>query len=361
MKILEIIPNLDSGGAERFVVDLSNEFSKTNEVVLVLFYPVKSSGGFYSEVNANIKLITLDKKRGFDFFLLIKLYKLIKQEKPDIIHTHIRAFSYLALLKIFFLKTKIFHTIHNDAYKEAGGRILYLLKKYFFRRGKIIPVVISDDGEKSFKQYYRMSAPLIYNGRTRRELKISDAVIEEMQNYKITPHTKILINVARIQRQKNQIMLCECLSELAKEGFDMRLLIIGNKTNQQIVQSIEALNCKNIFLLGEKNNPMEYMAMADAFCLSSSWEGMPISLIEAFFTATIPVCTPAGGVKDMIKDGVNGILSTDLSKESYKNAIIRYLNMSTDEINKMKTEILETSNQYSMEECAESYIKLMAE
>jgi len=361
MKILEIIPNLESGGAERFVVDLSNELSKTNEVVLVLFYPAISNSGFYSEVNSNIKLITLDKKRGFDFFLLFKLYKLIKQEKPNIIHTHIRAFLYLALLKTFFPKTKFLHTIHSDAHKEAGGRIFYLLKKYFFRRSKVIPVVISDDGEKSFKKCYGMSAPLIYNGRARKELKISDTVIEEMQRYKITPQTKILINVARTDFAKNQAMLAECVKELTNEGFDIVCLIVGRKSNIDIVQSIEALNCKNMFLLGERTNPMEYMAMADAFCLSSSWEGMPISLIEAFFTATIPVCTPAGGVKDMIKDGVNGILSTDLSKESYKNAIIRYLNMSAEEINEMKTKVLASSNQYTIEECAKSYIKLMAE
>jgi len=103
------------------------------------------------------------------------------------------------------------------------------------------------------------------------------------------------------------------------------------------------------------------MTLSDAFCLSSSWEGMPISLIEAFFTATIPVCTPAGGVKDMIKDGVNGILSTDLSKGSYKEAIIRYLNMNIDEIEKMKTELVASSNLYLIEECARSYIKIMTE
>ena len=359
MKILQVIPNLESGGAERFVVDLANEMTKTNEVTLALFYPIKQNSGFYSEVNSNVKFIALNKKRGFDFTMLFKLYKLIKQEKPDIVHTHIRAFPYIALLKIFFPQIRFLHTIHNDAFKEAGGRSLYQLKKYFFRKNKITPVVISNDGGESFEQCYGIFAPLIYNGRAKKELKVSDAVIEEIQNYKITPQTKILINVARIDTQKNQIMLAECVKELTDDGFDIVCLIVGRKSNVDIVEKIEHINCKNLFLLGEKNNPMEYLAMADVFCLSSSWEGMPISLIEAFFTATIPVCTPAGGVKDMIHDGVDGILSVDLSKESYKQALIRYLNMSVDEIEEMKKEVSASSNQYTIEECAKSYLKLM--
>ena len=98
MKILEVIPNINKGGAERFVVDLSNELSQTNEVILILLFSPSSCDNYYDEVNQNVRIITLDKKRGFDLTLLFRLYRLIKQEKPDVIHTHIRAFSYIAIL-----------------------------------------------------------------------------------------------------------------------------------------------------------------------------------------------------------------------------------------------------------------------
>ncbi len=65
--------------------------------------------------------------------------------------------------------------------------------------------------------------------------------------------------------------------------------------------------------------PLEYLKMGDAYALCSSYEGMPISLIEAIGVGCIPVCTPVGGIVDVVHNGENGFLVT----VSVKNLITK--------------------------------------
>ena len=168
------------------------------------------------------------------------------------------------------------------------------------------------------------------------------------EGFKKTPATKILLTVGRISHEKNQIMLAEAFNILINKGYDVSLLIIGSNQDQKISVKIKSIN-KDIHLLGQISNPLDYIANANVFCLSSLYEGMPITLIECF--GVIPICTPVGGIKNMIVDGENGFLSKDISLESYVVALEKYLYLNEDEINKMKTHSKKEYQNYSMETC----------
>ena len=85
---------------------------------------------------------------------------------------------------------------------------------------------------------------------------------------------------------------------------------------------------------------------------------MPISLIEAMSCGLIPICTPVGGIVDMIKDGYNGFLSDDLSLDSYARALRRFLNLNEEERTKIKKNVIESSYLYTIEHCATQYVLL---
>ena len=61
MRIVEIIPQLGSGGGERFTVDLCNELSKQHEVILIVFYPLEVFGFFANDLAQQIKIVSMDK------------------------------------------------------------------------------------------------------------------------------------------------------------------------------------------------------------------------------------------------------------------------------------------------------------
>ena len=356
MKILEIIPQLNSGGAERFTVDLCNELSKKNEVILLTYYSMHSFDFYANEISPKIRVISMQKKKGFSFSLSFKLLSIIKHIKPDIVHMHLTVISYLLLSIFFYRKCKYFMTIHNTADKEAGGKIGSYIRKLCFRNNKIIPITISDESRKSFIEYYGIDAPMIFNGRDiPKNIKISEDVVGEFHKYKKTLSTKVIVNLARINVVKRQPMLAKVSRRLYDEGYDFSVLMIGNNRNQSLVTEIQSYECPSVYILGERHNPLEYLSLADAYCLCSSYEGMPISLIEALGIGCIPICTPVGGIKDVVKDGINGFLTDDLSEDSLYFALKRFLESYDEDLQIMRKNVLESYRPYSMTECCEKY------
>lgn len=359
-KILEIIPQLSSGGAERFTVDLCNQLAEKYDVTLVMLHSFEGLDFYKSDLSPHVKLVSMNKRKGFDFGLILKLYRLIKDEKCDIVHTHLRAIIYSVLAIIKFHKhIKFVHTLHNDAYHEAGGKISLLIKKVLFRQKWVLPITISEESANSFEKLYGFKSTLIYNGRSvPTDLQTSINVSSEINRYKKNKTTRVLVNLARFEPQKRQPLLARVASRLHEEGYDFILLFIGNKKTLDMVSEVENTKCSSIHILGEKNNPLEYLKVADAYCLCSSFEGMPISLIEALALGIIPICTPVGGVINVVKNGENGFLSDDISEESYYATLRLFLDLSDEELIPIKEKVSNSYSPYSMTQCVLKYINI---
>lgn len=360
MKIIEIIPQLSSGGAERFVVDLCNELvMQQHDVTLIVLHNLENAGFFKKDLLPEIQIISLNKKRGVDLLLLFRLYRQVKRLRPDIVHTHLRSIVYTLWGFIFPSGMKFVHTVHNDAGKEAGGRISTYIRKLAFSHKWTTPVTISPESRQSFIRFYGMDAPMILNGRNIPEhISISPEVENEFKSYRKSEQTKVLVNLARIDAVKRQTMLARIAARLAGCGYDFTLLFIGSTKYKDLVAEIESYDCDNIHILGERSNPLEYLKMADAYCLCSLYEGLPISLIEALGVGIVPVCTPVGGITDVIQNGINGLLSTDISEEAYYETLRHFLDQSSEDMLRLKHNARKSYAPYSMTECANQYVKL---
>jgi|SRR5690554_207874 len=366
MKIIQLIPNLAGGGAERFVVDLSNELAKTHEVVLITLYDTKSSDIFLDHLVDKVQIITLGKKLGFDWRVIGKLRKAIKHIKPDIIHTHLRVLNYLMPSIHFLGNVKIVHTIHSDAHRECRNTKIRKVRKYFFKKRIITPVTISKTSAKSFEKAYGLSMyKLIYNGRNKpKKSNQFNTVSKEIEGYKNDLNTKIFITIGRIEKVKNQLLLVEAFKQfLNNDNVNAILLIIGggrnNKNSLAIQEKLIEMKNDKIFLLGEKNNATDYLYASDYFCLSSLFEGMPITLIEAFATGTIPISTSVGGITEMISELDDSLLSEDLTINSYYNTLKQAYFLSDKKKGTIEKHAVELfSNKYSIKNCSLKYVKL---
>ncbi|HWW41020.1 glycosyltransferase family 4 protein, partial [Pedobacter sp.] len=128
--------------------------------------------------------------------------------------------------------------------------------------------------------------------------------------------------------EKNQEMLIKVVQKFNETGeVKCKLLLIGEIQDRPLYMRLIKLAAgdPNIEFKGAQQNIADYLSIADAFCLSSFFEGMPISLIEAMAVGCIPVCTPVGGMKEMISDGLTGFLSEDTRMESYELALKKAL------------------------------------
>ena len=361
-KIVHIIPNLNSGGAEKFVVDLSNAMFKKHGNVCIISLENIENGFFLKKLNPNIEVISLDKTPGFSFNCLFKIFKVLKQIKPDVINTHINGLNYVLPI-IPFLKAKIFHTIHNDAFKESGKLRRIVLNSLFIRK-KIHPITISTESNLSYQKAYNNSiASLIDNGVTKPSLSDHyNEVVKEIGGFKKNKNTRIILNIGRITPQKNHLRLLKSFEGLIHEN--VALLIIGDKRNDHLAlfEKFKSKIGENVHYLGVKENVGDYLACSDAFVLSSDFEGLPISLLEAISMGVVPICTPVGGVKEVIKSNRIGFLSTELTFHALRDQLLNFLKCSDAEVIELKKRCQEIfSNQYNIDITSEKYLKVYEE
>lgn len=359
MKIFQVIPNLGSGGAERFVVDLSNELAQQgHDVTLLTLYDLVRTHGFYKdEIDGKVRVVSFHKSLGLSIRNIIKVAQFIRKEKPDIIHSHVGALQYTIIPQV--LLGKGVHTVHNEAQLEASGKLEVLLRKLVFKFGLVQAVTISPESHDSFVRFYKREAPLIMNGRAiSGEIKANEKVNSEINQYKKSTQSRVIVQLARFQPQKNIPMMARVAKRLYDENYDFTLLFIGSTENEQIVSEVTQYMPPCAHILGERMNPLEYLKEADAFALSSEYEGMPISLIEALAVGAVPVCTPVGGIPNAIVDGKNGFLSHDASEKAYYETLKRFFTTDSDHLRQMSVNAKESFSAYSMEECAKKYQQL---
>ena len=360
MRILQIVYSLGAGGAERFVVDLSNEMSKEHDVFLCVVRDLSiSASDFYIEdLNKEIKIINPKIPEGFSIKYIFKFYDIIKEIKPDIIHCHQNLVNYIFPLTYFFKGLKYFHTIHSIASSEVSNKLEYYLRKYFYSHRLINAITISHETSESFSSYYNTkNFSLIYNGRLNLEpTENFESVKQYFSEIKKKKNGIVFLHVGRCVLAKNQQMLIKVFNKLIYDGYSVILFIIGAKFDSSLGLKLKSLAKDGIYFIGVKHNVADYYLNSDAFCLSSKREGMPITLIEAFSSGCVPICTPVGGMKDVIENKKTGYLAVDESEESYYNCVIEYLNNPYSI--KRNYLIKYYQENFSIEKCVQEHINL---
>lgn len=360
MKILQIIYSLSSGGAERFVVDLSNSLTEKGHKVYLctLRDDTIDKNGFYkNEISDKVEYINLKLKKRVRLSNIYHLWELIKGINPDVVHCHQNLVNYIFPLSIVFSKIKFFHTIHNDAPKEVSNRLEFWIRRYFYQSKKMRVITISNETSKSFALYYKLNTfTEIYNGRKApspsQEFEITKRIVD---NLRMTSQL-IFLHVGRFAQQKNQELLIRVFNRLITDRKSVTLLIIGDGFDSLLGEKLKSIACERIIFLGQKHNMADYYLNADAFCLSSTHEGMPITLLEALACGCTPICTPVGGIMDAIEPGITGFLSQSTSEEDYYQTIITNFT----KINEIKKEkLIDCFNKYySIEKCSQNHIQL---
>lgn len=361
MKILEIIHNLSAGGAERLVVDLCNEMSKTEDVVLVLLKDLaRNKGDFYlPEVSERVRVIKLNFQDGFSIRYLWKVYRTIVGENPDVVHIHCMLNYCLLALSLDWWRRKYVQTLHIDVEHIRKKKDYNLAFRTFGRIKRLKLVAISKTNYKEFcAEYPFCSASYINNGRA---IQLASAQYEqvrsEIEGYRRTPNTIIALNVARCSKQKNHKLLISSINSLRKEGFDIVALIIGSGYfDTSLGKELLSMAGDSIHFLGPKTNVVDYMKACDVFCMSSDFEGMPITAIEAILNGKPILSTPVCGMIDVVHDGENGLLSNDNTLEEYNKMFRRYFS-ERERLNEISLKQVNESA-YTIEACSKAYINL---
>lgn len=360
MKIIEINHYLGGGGASRFMTDLCNQYAKNamNQVIAIATNESSTPGNDYisfkDDLDPKVKFYAINSKSGLSWRSIWGVFSVIKEEKPDVVHLHCN--NMLLLFPLLFLpRTRYIHTIHTLVTRQYSGGIIKRVANWMYKTGRVQPVTISGECHISYKECFgRQEDIQINNGRD--ALRTTDkrnAVEEELNKYGVEDGIPVFIHVARHHPVKNHDRLFKTFDRLTKEGKEYQLIVIGDHYDDYVDKF---RTHKNIHLIGPRTNIGDYMSFADYFVLASDKEGLPLALLEAMSMGVVPVCTPAGGIKDVIRDGENGYMGSIVSDEEFYLSVKKALS----ERGKIKKEniIQEYRNKYSVEDCAKKYMEL---
>lgn len=357
MKILQFLYDLSSGGAEKFTVDLSNQLANENEVYLcVILKEDKKLSFFKNQLLGKVNYINLNCSKGINFKTFITIFKLLNQIKPDVVHAHLNTVLYLYFPALLLRsKIKFIHTLHSFASKTSGFKWQKKVNKVFYKKSLINAVVISQECRTSFIDFYEHNnVKLIENGvaSPKKTSNFKD-VRKELNALKYKSTDKIFIHIASFSEAKNQKLLINVFNNIIEKDFGVVLIVIGHGFDTEEGKKIKEFSKQGIFYLGTITNITDYLLNSDAFVLSSIREGLPISLLEALSCGIIPVCTPAGGIPDVINDETLGYVSNDFTERGLINAVLKCIkNMETFDRSNLKNYY---NTNFSMEKCANKY------
>ncbi|MBE5743456.1 MAG: glycosyltransferase family 4 protein [Clostridiales bacterium] len=321
MKIMFYIPSLGSGGAERVISTLANEFSNSgNDVVIGL---IRNDICCY-ELNKNVVTTSLncDEDMGFNRIKRVKLRRkkirnLYLQHKPDVV------ISFLATTNIdvcFALKNENVPVIvseRNDPSVEPRSKIKKIIRKiaYLYASGFVFQ---TEDAKNYFSKKIQKKSTVIINPLY---ANLPDVFKGERENR--------IVAVGRLNYQKNYPLLIDAYSEIVKEFPDYTLEIYGKgELEQELHELVESKRLKgNVNFKGFCSNVHEEIKKASLFVMSSDFEGMPNALLEALALGIPCISTdcPCGGPKTLIKNGENGLLVPIKDKGALVNAIKKVL------------------------------------
>jgi glycosyltransferase involved in cell wall biosynthesis len=362
VKIIQLTYSLGNGGAEKFVVELSNALSVEHEVVLCTYKPNKPWMLPPEKLYAKVRNISLNIGSKKSLSNWNEAYKLIKDEKPDVVHVHASLVAfYMLLFPLFFRKVRFIHTIHNTL-TPAYEKLFRHFSVFQLAGRKWINVCISKNIFELFSSRYRcLSFVHIDNGIDAQSPNNINNLETEICAIKKNNEAKLLIAVGNFSDYKRFDLLMEVMNYFYTKKNPLYLILLGEDKSpgQNNYHKVMNMKNENVHVLGLKRNVADYMAFSDALIMSSSMEGMPLVILEAMSLGKPVISAPAGGVIDMIKNHVNGFLAADLSKEALIKAVMEFINASAEKIEQIgKNNLLDFEQKYSIANCMKNYLNI---
>ncbi len=318
IRLLQIIPSLDIGGAQRFVVDLAKSINRDKFEVGVCLLG-RRQGSFLEDelVRESIPLFFLNIKWAFHPSTIRRFSLLFTTFKPDILHTHLRAIRYVLIPARLYKKALHIHTIHSLA-KQDTSFSYRGLNKIAFKYLGVIPVSVSRKVSHTVKELYGVESPTIYNGVP------TSKYPGEREGSTFKGEIRIL-NVGKFKRAKNHLLLVEAFAKAWAEERRLRLMLAGDGSARKKVEArVKQLGLEDrVDFLGWRSDIPNLLSRCDIFVLSSEWEGFGIALVEAMAGGKPIVATRVGGVPEVVEDGETGFLVPPRDAEALAGAILK--------------------------------------
>lgn len=308
-KIVFVSPKNTSGGAERVMTTLANEFSKKLYEVIFITFDEKSN--FY-KISNNVKVCRLN--AGTDkysklvkIFLLpiiefkryVKLKKILRIEKPNCLVSFLFTSNIFSTMMCKKLNIPVILSERNDP--NSYGKLKRKIMKHFYSKAN--GFVCQSSKMKDYAERNYKLDNVIYIPNPLTENQISKNIVEKKDK---------IITVGRLIEQKNQKLLINAFANIHNKFKNYKLYIYGEGEKRiELENYIKRLKLeKYVFLPGVEKDVLKNNSDSKLFVLPSSWEGYPNVLVEAMANGICSISSnfDSGSALDIINNGINGFL-----------------------------------------------------
>lgn len=303
MKIGIAIGTMQGGGAQRVVSILSKYFVEKGYLVNII---TTSDAIVEYEIDNRIKIFSLVSKTDLivvkQIVCFTKLYSHIKKEKYDVIFSFLpMTCIYVALCKVLGCNFKMISSERMDPAQDPVSKILRIIRDWSYEKSDY-NVFQTIDAKNYFNYKIQEKSTIIFN-----------PINEKIPFPTYDNREKKIVTAVRLEKQKNVEMLIDAFAIFNRKHPDYRLEIYGQGSLENAVRKkiFDYGLEKSVLLEGFKQNIYECMKNASFFVLSSDYEGVSNSMLEALCLGLPVVSTdhPIGGASMFITDSQNGFLS----------------------------------------------------
>ncbi|QBZ97872.1 glycosyltransferase [Flavobacterium sangjuense] len=305
IKIVYIIDTLQTGGAEKSLVDIAINNNYFDCVFITIY-----KGDFLVKILEahNIKVYSLNIATRYSFSEAVdKLIPLLHEINPDVIHSTLFRSDIIARrlkkhFKIPLINSFVNNSYTNDRYSKLSLTAklkLYLVQCYDMITAQKVDCFISNSETIKLSNAKALRINLdkikvIYRGRNSILFdNISADVVKQLKIKLQLEGKTVFLNVSRLLDRKGQLDLITAFREVNKINPETVLLIAGEGSyRSELETAINEFGLeKSVLLLGNREDIPVLLKMADFFVFPSYYEGLPGALIEAMMAEKIIICS----------------------------------------------------------------------
>lgn len=303
IKVLFLADNLSYGGAQKMLTFVANNIDR--DYFSVFIHRMNPNTNFAQKLNGDVTLFNGNEhKKRFvrRFDELSDFLKTIKEVKPDVIVSFLNMPNLIASISGFLKSVPVIISERADPSRNMDVSSKIMRRIECCAKGAV---------------FQTQGARNLYPGPLRKKGVVIPNPVTPVLLDRPYEYRKNIKNIGFVGRfeliQKRQDIAIEAFNEVLKHNTNITLHFFGSGPDEDECKRItqELGISQNVIFHGKVNNPSAELLNMDMYIISSDYEGIPNSLIEAMSLGLPCVstkCTP-GGAELLIKDSVNGLLT----------------------------------------------------
>ncbi len=329
VRVMQIIDGLNFGGAEVLLRDLTRGLLARGYKVSARY---STPGPIAEEINSmGVPVKRLHRLGRIDPILLLRIWREIRRERPDVVHTHLFKSDFHGRLAARLAGVPVvvstLHNCHNWARNPVLGRTYGLTARF---ADEIIAV--SDEVRDHAVRYAHLDEKKVTTipnaipiERFMDAKELGPAIRQE---FGIPADAPVLGIVARLTGQKDHENFLHAAALITEKAPRTRFLIAGEgPLRASLADLAAALDLAEVvyFTGARKDIPAIYGAL-DMLVFSSLWEGLPVALLEGMAAGLPVVATEVGGIPGVLEHGVSGIIVPPSDPDALAAACLKLIN-----------------------------------